>query len=716
MLKELPPVTLVIPTYNRAQLLIETIESALSQLQPFEEIIVVDDGSTDNTTKLLEKYIPRIRLISTVNLGVQHARNTGVTAAKTELVALCDSDDLLMSTYVELASGWMARHPETDIFYCNFNVFDENGIRYNKHSVAPANYFSGADLDGGVLFNIPDLYQRSIQFQPFFQSGVLFKKAFFYSIGGYNIAFKGLVSEDWEFTLRAIALGKLAVSTTPLAQVRKHSGNDSREAMLVNLGDAQVLEYALENHEKAKQYSSEIIASIGVRRVWAFDEAYARGNFILANSILKQVCTPPDDIRFSLKRLICKLPDPLRRFAWRVTQWPGATAAPRASSQSILVMEPRWDGATHMPGNLGMLRLIKEAYPAATLTFVGGAHQIEVMKSVAPADLLPLIDFVSWVPHEDKDPLPNAVWGARNRLNQLPSQVLKSADLIVLTSCTATMLSALSWMGFANKSCAVLHGNAGELAGWRATNPLRRTLDLTSALKRFCKKGGRAIVIEERILSNMRQQYAWLAKSLYCLPHPLLPEEARESDGSVALSLPIRIGFAGLATVAKGFPEFLELAIELHRRHPGKFDFRAIGMLHQECAKFDQSVLSVPAAKGLPRQEFVKALCDLHYIFAWHKDEYYGNAASGIVYDAVNLGIPLIARNRAQIADWHNQGIGVALSFETIDDAVKYMEYYDIALELKNYKNQCEKLKEIRTSLSINALSKQFRKIFVSSK
>jgi len=102
-------VSVVIPTYNRAKLIVNAIESVLAQTHPVREIIVVDDGSTDNTAQVLERYLgaqPRLREIvryfSQPNQGQSVARNKGVKEASGEWIAFLDSDDQWRPEKLEL--------------------------------------------------------------------------------------------------------------------------------------------------------------------------------------------------------------------------------------------------------------------------------------------------------------------------------------------------------------------------------------------------------------------------------------------------------------------------------------------------------------------------------------------------------------------------------------------------------------------------------------
>ena len=96
-----PLISAIIPTYNRADLVGDAIDSILAQTYPNVEIIVVDDGSTDNTQERLARYGDRIRMIYQENAGPSAARNKGIAAANGEFISFLDSDDLWLPTKLE---------------------------------------------------------------------------------------------------------------------------------------------------------------------------------------------------------------------------------------------------------------------------------------------------------------------------------------------------------------------------------------------------------------------------------------------------------------------------------------------------------------------------------------------------------------------------------------------------------------------------------------
>jgi glycosyltransferase involved in cell wall biosynthesis len=315
-----PTLSLVIPSYNRAALIGATIESACNQHLPFLEIIVVDDGSTDHTAEVLARFAGKIRVLKLANGGVQNARNAGVAAASGDYVVLCDSDDLLEPDYVETISTWLAAHPGYDAVYSNFVTFDERGVHADKFSLAPAGFFEGAGQTDGFWHDIPDLYLRTLSYQPLFPSGSVIHKAFYQRIGGYDVRFNGVGGEDWEFTLRLIGQGRLALCATPLVRIRKHGANDSADNIRTVSGCVHILEFVLNEHPFSKPYRDAILRSIDERRLDVFNGAFARGTFDVATDMLSRMRSRPQDRKFRLKATITAMPGLLRRPLWRLTQ------------------------------------------------------------------------------------------------------------------------------------------------------------------------------------------------------------------------------------------------------------------------------------------------------------------------------------------------------------------------------------------------------------
>ncbi len=125
-------ISAVIPTYNRAALVGRAIESALAQEYPASEIIVVDDGSVDDTQRVLESYGEKVRWVRQANAGVSSARNRGVRKAKFEWIAFLDSDDCWVPGHLKrIANAIEGTRGEAALYYADIEVSRaEGGFSY----------------------------------------------------------------------------------------------------------------------------------------------------------------------------------------------------------------------------------------------------------------------------------------------------------------------------------------------------------------------------------------------------------------------------------------------------------------------------------------------------------------------------------------------------------------------------------------------------------
>ncbi len=125
-----PTVSIIVPTYNRGWIIKEAIESILAQDFDDYELIVIDDGSSDDTPDQLRTYGDRIRFFQQVNRGVSSARNAGIREARGELIALLDSDDTWLPEKLEAQVAFFNAFPEARICQTE-EIWMRNGVRVN---------------------------------------------------------------------------------------------------------------------------------------------------------------------------------------------------------------------------------------------------------------------------------------------------------------------------------------------------------------------------------------------------------------------------------------------------------------------------------------------------------------------------------------------------------------------------------------------------------
>ncbi|MBR8838295.1 MAG: glycosyltransferase [Stigonema ocellatum SAG 48.90 = DSM 106950] len=133
----MPTVSVIISTYKRANLVSQAIESVLAQTYTDYEIIVVNDGSPDNTKEVLDQFGDHITAIHQENQGVSAARNAGIRAAQGQYIAFLDDDDLWLPNKLEKQIACLESNPKIGLVYSDMFCFDENGVF--PHTWAKAN-------------------------------------------------------------------------------------------------------------------------------------------------------------------------------------------------------------------------------------------------------------------------------------------------------------------------------------------------------------------------------------------------------------------------------------------------------------------------------------------------------------------------------------------------------------------------------------------------
>ena len=209
-----PLVSIIIPAYNAAQYVVEAVESALAQTYKNCEVVVVDDGSTDNTRSILAPYVEsgRIKYVYQPNAGLSAARNMGIKSSKGEYVALLDADDVFLPEKIERQVAYLESHPECDICYCDlYHFWDSEPKKLLKLNY---DYYSGNDV-------LPNIIKRNFV-APL---TMVVRRSVFDRFGLYDEKFRR--SEDLEFLVRILARGaRICFLDEILAKLRlRREGN-----------------------------------------------------------------------------------------------------------------------------------------------------------------------------------------------------------------------------------------------------------------------------------------------------------------------------------------------------------------------------------------------------------------------------------------------------------------------------------------------------------
>ena len=205
-----PLVSAVITTYNYARFLPDAIESVLGQTWRNLEIVVVDDGSTDDTAAVVARYANRdVRYVPRTHGGAGRARNAGLEVTSAPLVAFLDADDAWLPDRVAAGVAHLARHPELALAAAHAYACDED---LRPTAVVPA-----ATVDTGDMLD--ELLVDNVVLNP---SSVLVRLPALERAGGFSeIAF----GEDWDTWIEIAKLFPIGFIDRPLALVRRHAGS-----------------------------------------------------------------------------------------------------------------------------------------------------------------------------------------------------------------------------------------------------------------------------------------------------------------------------------------------------------------------------------------------------------------------------------------------------------------------------------------------------------
>jgi len=213
----MPKVSVVIPTYNRARFLCEAINSVLNQTFRDFEVIVVDDGSTDNTAELLSRYSDSIHYVRQDHRGRSHARNCGIQLARGEYIAFLDSDDIWLPDKLERQMTLFKEDPDFGLVHGAVEVIDEEGKIAPHLTAFFQKGFARQRAQG-------ETYERLLLHHTMYTSTVMVPRKIFEDIGLYDPALDP--REDLDLYLRIAWKYRVdSVAGRPLCRYRVQRKN-----------------------------------------------------------------------------------------------------------------------------------------------------------------------------------------------------------------------------------------------------------------------------------------------------------------------------------------------------------------------------------------------------------------------------------------------------------------------------------------------------------
>lgn len=221
-----PSVTVLIPTYNGARFLREAIDSALGQTWEDLEVLVVDDGSTDETPSLLASYGTRIRSIRKPNGGTSSALNVGLRAARGEWIAWLDSDNMWEPTKIERQMEAARTHPAASLIYTDYLRVDEAGRAMGR---------AGGPFPPGRATRILRILRRMY----INSNSTLIRKSVFDQVGLFDETEP--TAHDLDMFLRILERYEIAHVPEPLLKYRVHPGQLTKKPFTPDRAVARAL-------------------------------------------------------------------------------------------------------------------------------------------------------------------------------------------------------------------------------------------------------------------------------------------------------------------------------------------------------------------------------------------------------------------------------------------------------------------------------------------
>jgi glycosyltransferase involved in cell wall biosynthesis len=220
-----PTIGVALPSYNAEKWIVQTLESILGQTSPPNEVVVVDDGSTDDTVRVVRSFGDRIRIVEQENRGPAAAYNRAVRETSGEYVAITGSDDLWEPRKLEWQRETLTRHPEVDIAVGHMHTFGESDHPWIRPS------------GRGVLDPAPlqrELFGHNVLGAP----TAVIRKRLHDELGGFR---EDLPFEDYDFWLRALRAGATFFYDDRLqVRYRRHGANYSSDQLRMLEGTCRV--------------------------------------------------------------------------------------------------------------------------------------------------------------------------------------------------------------------------------------------------------------------------------------------------------------------------------------------------------------------------------------------------------------------------------------------------------------------------------------------
>lgn len=310
-----PVFSVAIPAYNSGHLIRETLDAILNQTFPPAEVVVVDDGSTDDTSTILQRYAGRIHSVRINNSGPGIARKTAIELCASDWIALCDSDDVWNADYLARKARLIERFPDINLMFANFASFGPNTLPGHTHQPPDGWLAAFTESQDGDFVLLHDPYRALLRFNVAYPSGTAFTMELYQKIGGINPKYSRRVAEDADLSYRLALHGdaRAGYDQHLCWNYRRHHSNFSTSTAYKNTwGGALILEDHLNIGIIPTPLAREVAERITQRKKTAFQEAYWSGQYADALNIYPSLSSHTKNLKLRLQALFCQLRGKIR--------------------------------------------------------------------------------------------------------------------------------------------------------------------------------------------------------------------------------------------------------------------------------------------------------------------------------------------------------------------------------------------------------------------
>ncbi len=287
-------VSVVITTYNRDDLLEETLVSLADQTVPLHEIVVIDDGGSGSARAVVERFGKSFHYFWQPNGGMQSARNFGIEKSTGNWIAFLDDDDLWEKDRHALLMQLMSTN-QVDLIFGDFRKFDADGLVetgvFEEIARQSPGFFAGIsqplDADFSVVGSFPTT--RLFPVNPFWPSALVIRRDLQERIGFWDVALRYHKAEDFDYTFRAIKAGQLGLLWKPSVRYRCHAGNFSARSQLVSLARVAVLQNLMQQQILTAEEQQAMLAAIQLGLVEAHWSAFSFRKFKTVIDVASQI-------------------------------------------------------------------------------------------------------------------------------------------------------------------------------------------------------------------------------------------------------------------------------------------------------------------------------------------------------------------------------------------------------------------------------------------